>query len=79
MLYNCYKDIYSSFNIQPQSFKERTAFGKELFFVSGMEGRVDIVTEDRSLPERFLPPVKKVWTEHFKAAQTSIPVLTSGY
>ena len=42
----------------------RTTYGKELPFVSGMEGQADIVTENLSLLERFLLPVKKVWTEH---------------
>lgn len=42
----------------------RTTYGKELPFVPGMEGQADIVTENRSLLERFLLPVKKVWTEH---------------
>lgn len=42
----------------------KTTYGKELPFVPEMEGQADIVTEDRSLLERFLLPIKKVWTEH---------------
>ncbi len=42
----------------------KTTYGKELPFMPEMEGQADIVTEDRSLLERFLLPIRKVWTEH---------------
>lgn len=41
----------------------RTSYNKELPFLPEMEGQADIITEDISLLERFLMPIKKVITE----------------
>ena len=41
----------------------RTSYNKELLFLPEMEGQADIITEDMSLLERFLMPIKKVMTE----------------
>lgn len=43
----------------------RTSYNKELPFLPEMEGQADIITEDMSLLERFLMPIKKVITEGF--------------
>lgn len=40
-----------------------TTYGKELPFVSAMEGQADIITDDLSLLERILLPIKKILTE----------------
>ena len=40
-----------------------TTYGKELPFVSEMEGQADIITDDLSLLERILLPIKKILTE----------------
>lgn len=44
----------------------RTSYNKELPFLPEMEGQADIITEDISLLERFLMPIKKVITEGLK-------------
>lgn len=44
--------------------KLKTTYNKELFFLPEMEGQADIITEDITLLERFLLPVKKVLTEN---------------
>lgn len=44
----------------------RTSYDKELPFLSEMEGQADIITEDISLLERFLMPIRKVITEGIK-------------
>ena len=44
----------------------RTSYNKELPFLPEMEGQADIITEDMSLLERFLMPIKKVITEGLK-------------
>ena len=41
----------------------RTSYNKELPFLPEMEGQADIITEDMSLLERFLMPIRKVITE----------------
>ena len=41
----------------------RTSYNKELPFLPEMEGQADIITEDITLLERFLLPLKKVITE----------------
>ncbi|WP_291592379.1 HlyD family secretion protein [Bacteroides sp.] len=41
----------------------RTSYNKELPFLPEMEGQADIITEDISLLERFLMPIRKVITE----------------
>ena len=41
----------------------RTSYDKELPFLPEMEGQADIITEDISLLERFLMPIRKVITE----------------
>lgn len=41
----------------------RTTYNKDLPFLPEMEGQADIITEDISLLERFLLPLKKVITE----------------
>ena len=38
-------------------------YGKKLPFVSEMEGQADIITDDLSLLERILLPIKKILTE----------------
>ena len=40
-----------------------TTYGKKLPFVSEMEGQADIITDDLSLLERILLPIKKILTE----------------
>ena len=40
-----------------------STYKKELPYLSNMQGQADIVTEDLSLLERFILPVKRVWTE----------------
>jgi HlyD family secretion protein len=40
-----------------------TTYNKELPYLPKMEGQADIITENTSLLERFLLPLKKVWTE----------------
>lgn len=42
----------------------RTTYGRNLPFVSEMEGQADIITDDLSLLERFLLPVKKIFMEN---------------
>lgn len=44
----------------------RTSYDKELPFLPEMEGQADIITEDISLLERFLMPIRKVITEGIK-------------
>lgn len=44
----------------------RTSYNKELPFLPEMEGQADIITEDISLLERFLMPIRKVITEGLK-------------
>ena len=44
----------------------RTSYDKELPFLTEMEGQADIITEDISLLERFLMPIRKVITEGIK-------------
>lgn len=44
----------------------RTSYGKDLPFLPEMEGQADIITEDISLLERFLMPIRKVITEGLK-------------
>lgn len=44
--------------------KLKTTYNKELFFLPEMEGQADIITEDITLLERFLLPIKKVLTEN---------------
>ena len=44
----------------------RTSYDKELPFLPEMEGQADIITEDISLLERFLMPIRKVITEGSK-------------
>lgn len=44
----------------------RTCYDKELPFLPEMEGQADIITEDISLLERFLMPIRKVITEGIK-------------
>lgn len=41
----------------------RTSYDKELPFLPEMEGQADIITEDISLLQRFLMPIRKVITE----------------
>ncbi|WP_301221088.1 HlyD family secretion protein [Bacteroides caecimuris] len=41
----------------------KTTYNKELPFLPEMEGQADIITEDISLLERFLMPIRKVITE----------------
>ena len=41
----------------------RTSYNKELPFLPEMEGQADIITEDISLLERFLMPIRKVIAE----------------
>lgn len=41
----------------------RTSYNKDLPFLPEMEGQADIITEDISLLERFLMPIRKVITE----------------
>ena len=41
----------------------RTTYNKDLPFLPEMEGQADIITEDISLLERFLLPLKKVVAE----------------
>lgn len=41
-----------------------TTYGKELPFISEMEGQADIITDDMSLLERILFPIKKILTEN---------------
>lgn len=41
-----------------------TTYGKQLPFVSEMEGQADIITDDLSLLERILLPIKKILTEN---------------
>lgn len=43
----------------------RTSYNKELPFLPETEGQADIITEDISLLERFLMPIRKVVTEGF--------------
>ena len=45
----------------------RTSYNKELPFLPEMEGQADIITEDISLLERFLMPIRKVITEGLKS------------
>ncbi len=45
----------------------RTSYNKELPFLPEMEGQADIITEDISLLERFLMPIRKVVTEGLKS------------
>lgn len=45
----------------------RTSYNKELPFLPEMEGQADIITEDISLLERFLMPIKKVITEGLRS------------
>lgn len=40
-----------------------TTYGKQLPFVSEMEGQADIIADDRSLLERILLLIKKIQTE----------------
>ena len=42
----------------------KTSYNKDLPFLPEMEGQADIITEDISLLERFLLPLKKVITEN---------------
>ena len=44
----------------------RTSYDKELPFLPEMEGQADIITEDISLLERVLMPIRKVITEGIK-------------
>lgn len=44
----------------------RTSYNKELPFLPEMEGQADIITEDISLLERLLMPIRKVLLEGFK-------------
>lgn len=44
----------------------RTSYNKELPFLPEMEGQADIITEDISLLERLLMPIRKVITEGLK-------------
>ena len=44
----------------------RTSYDKELPFLPEMEGQADIITEDISLLERFLMPIREVITEGIK-------------
>ena len=44
----------------------RTSYDKELPFLPEMEGQADIITEDISLLQRFLMPIRKVITEGIK-------------
>ena len=44
----------------------RTSYDKELPFLPELEGQADIITEDISLLERFLMPIRKVITEGIK-------------
>lgn len=41
----------------------KTTYQKVLLFVPQMEGRADIITDDLSLLERLLLPIKKILTE----------------
>ncbi|GBU08713.1 hemolysin [Bacteroidales bacterium] len=41
-----------------------TTHGKELFFTGELEGQADIVTEDRSLAERILSPLRYLLEKH---------------
>lgn len=41
----------------------KTTYNKELPFVPNMEGQADIITDDLSLLERLLLPIKKILTE----------------
>ena len=45
----------------------RTSYNKDLPFLPEMEGQADIITEDISLLERFLMPIRKVITEGLKS------------
>ncbi|WP_455613302.1 HlyD family secretion protein [Bacteroides congonensis] len=45
----------------------RTSYNKDLSFLPEMEGQADIITEDISLLERFLMPIRKVITEGLKS------------
>lgn len=45
----------------------RTSYNKVLPFLPEMEGQADIITEDISLLERFLMPIRKVITEGLKS------------
>lgn len=45
----------------------RTSYNKYLPFLPEMEGQADIITEDISLLERFLMPIRKVITEGLKS------------
>ena len=45
----------------------RTSYDKDLPFLSEMEGQADIITEDISLLERFLMPIRKVITEGLRS------------
>ena len=47
-----------------------TSYRKKLPFIMGMEGQADIITEDFSLLERILQPIKKIVTEEFKTEGT---------
>jgi HlyD family secretion protein len=40
-----------------------TTYKKELPYLSNMQGQADIITEDLSLLERFILPLKKIWKE----------------
>ena len=40
-----------------------TTYNRTLPFVPGMEGQADIITDDFSLLERFVFPIKKILTE----------------
>ena len=47
------------------SFPERltTTYKKELPYLQNMQGQADIITEDISLLERFILPIKKILKE----------------
>lgn len=42
----------------------QTTYKKELPFIPNMEGQADIITDDLSLLERFLLPIKKILTDN---------------
>jgi HlyD family secretion protein len=41
-----------------------TTYKKELPYLSNMQGQADIITEDLSLLERLVLPLKKIWKEN---------------